>query len=144
LKAEPLRFNYEFSRVYRRAAFATGRILTVHVFKRPQGLKHNNTRIPEDLLRVGFCASKKQMGAVGRNKARRLMREAYRHLEPRISEGNDIVITLRNVDELPSYAQISAEMEVLMSRLKVLKPGVQSNEKSDDQDDQVLSEEHLS
>ena len=72
------------------------------------------------------------------------MREAYRHLEPRISEGNDIVITLRNVDELPSYAQISAEMEVLMSRLKVLKPGVQSNEKSDDQDDQVLSEEHLS
>jgi ribonuclease P protein component len=84
------------------------------------------------------------MGAVGRNKARRLMREAYRHLEPRISEGNDIVITLRNVDELPSYAQISAEMEVLMSRLKVLKPGVQSNEKSDDQDDQVLSEEHLS
>ena len=84
------------------------------------------------------------MGAVGRNKARRLMREAYRHLEPRISEGNDIVITLRNVDELPSYAQISAEMEVLMSRLKVLKPGVQSNEKSDDQDRQVLSEEHLS
>ena len=72
------------------------------------------------------------------------MREAYRHLEPRIREGNDIVITLRNVDELPSYAQISAEMEVLMSRLKVLKPGVQSNEKSDDQDDQVLSEEHLS
>lgn len=84
------------------------------------------------------------MGAVGRNKARRLMREAYRHLEPRIREGNDIVITLRNVDELPSYAQISAEMEVLLSRLKVLKPGAESNEKSDDQDRQVLSEEHLS
>jgi ribonuclease P protein component len=84
------------------------------------------------------------MGAVGRNKARRLMREAYRHLEPRIREGNDIVITLRNVDELPSYAQISAEMEVLLSRLKVLKPGAEPNEKSDDQDGQVLSEEHLS
>jgi len=143
LKALPLRFNYEFSRVYRRAAFATGRILTVHVFNRPKGLKHNNTRIPEDLLRVGFCASKKQMGAVGRNRARRLMREAYRHLEPRIREGNDIVITLRNVDELPSYAEIFAEMEVLMSRLKVLMPGAQ-NEKSDDQSREVLSEEHLS
>ncbi len=143
MKALPLRFNYEFSRVYRRAAFATGRILTVHVFNRPKGLKHNNTRIPEDLLRVGFCASKKQMGAVGRNRARRLMREAYRHLEPRIREGNDIVITLRNVDELPSYAEISAEMEVLMSRLKVLMPGAQ-NEKSDDQSREVLSEEHLS
>ena len=144
MKAEPLRFNYEFSRVYRRAAFATGRILTVHVFKRPQGLKHNNTRIPEDILRVGFCASKKTMGAVGRNRARRLMREAYRHLEPRIREGNDIVITLRNVDELPSYADILAEMEVLMSRLKVLKAGVCDDEKSDDQNREVLSEEHLS
>ena len=144
MKAVPLRFNYEFSRVYRRAAFATGRYMTVHVFHRPKGLKHNNTRIPEDILRVGFCASKKQMGAVGRNKARRLMREAYRHLEPRIREGNDIVITLKSVDELPSYAEIRREMEVLLSRLKVLKTGACDDEKSIDQDREVLSEEHLS
>ena len=111
MKAQPLRFNYEFSRVYRRASFATGRVLTVHVFHRPKGLKHNNTRIPEDLLRVGFCASKRTMGAVGRNKARRLMREAFRHLEPRIREGNDIVITMKNLDELPSYSEVYAEME---------------------------------
>ena len=143
MKALPLRFNYEFSRVYRRASFATGRHMTIHVFRRPKGLKHNNTRIPEDLLRVGFCASKKQMGAVGRNKARRLMREAYRHLEPRIREGNDIVITLKSVDELPSYALISAEMEVLMSRLKVFKTGACDDEKSNDQDREVLSEEHI-
>lgn len=71
------------------------------------------------------------------------MREAYRHLEPRIREGNDIVITLRNVDELPSYADILAEMEILMSRLKVLKAGVCDDEKSDDQSRQVLSEEHI-
>ena len=144
MKALPLRFNYEFSRVYRRAAFATGRYMTVHVFRRPKGLKHNNTRIPEDILRVGFCASKKQMGAVGRNKARRLMREAYRHLEPRIREGNDIVITLKCVDELPSYAEIRREMEVLLFRLKVLKTGACDDEKSIDQDREVLSEEHLS
>ena len=143
MKALPLRFNYEFSRVYRRASFATGRHMTIHVFRRPKGLKHNNTRIPEDILRVGFCASKKTMGAVGRNRARRLMREAYRHLEPRIREGNDIVITLRNVDELPSYADISAEMEVLLSRLKVLKSGACNDEKSDDQNREVLSEEHI-
>lgn len=143
MKALPLRFNYEFSRVYRRAAFATGRYMTVHVFRRPKGLKHNNTRIPEDILRVGFCASKKQMGAVGRNKARRLMREAYRHLEPRIREGNDIVITLKCVDELPSYAEIRREMEVLLSRLKVLKAGACDDEKSVDQDREVLSEEHI-
>jgi len=134
LKAEPLRFNYEFSRVYRRASFATGRYLTVHVFRRPKGLKHNNTRIPEDIIRVGFCAAKNKFGAVGRNKARRLMREAYRHLETRISEGNDIVITMKNVDELPSYAEVAKEMEVLLSRLKVLLPELPvDDEESTDQ-----------
>lgn len=132
MKAQPLRFNYEFSRVYRRASFATGRVLTVHVFHRPKGLKHNNTRIPEDLLRVGFCASKRTMGAVGRNKARRLMREAFRHLEPRIREGNDIVITMKNLDELPSYAEVYAEMEAHLSRLSVLTVGACDDEKSDD------------
>ena len=132
MKAQPLRFNYEFSRVYRRAAFSTGRVLTVHVFHRPKGLKHNNTRIPEDILRVGFCASKKTMGAVGRNKARRLMREAYRHLEPRIAQGNDIVITMKNVDELPSYAEVAAEMEAHLSRLKVLDAEAYEDAKSDD------------
>jgi ribonuclease P protein component len=132
LKALPLRFNYEFSRVYRRAVFATGRFLTVHVFTRPKGLKHNNTRIPEDIIRVGFCASKRVLGAVGRNRARRLMREAYRHLEPQIREGNDIVITLRNVDELPSYSDVYRETEALMSRLKVLKPEASEDAQSDD------------
>ena len=110
MKALPLRFNYEFSRVYRRAAFATGRYMTVHVFHRPKGLKH---------------------------------KEAYRHLEPRIREGNDIVITLKCVDELPSYAEIRREMEVLLSRLKVLKAGACDDEKSVDQDREVLSEEHI-
>ncbi|MBR3533255.1 MAG: ribonuclease P protein component [Clostridiales bacterium] len=133
MKAQPLRFNYEFSRVYKRASFATGRLLTVHVFRRPKGLKHNNTRIPEDLIRVGFCASKKHMGAVGRNRARRLMREAYRHLEPRIREGNDIVITMKNVDELPSFAEVAKETEALLSGLKVLENGACDDAKSDDQ-----------
>ena len=71
------------------------------------------------------------------------MREAYRHLEPRIREGNDIVITLKSVDELPSYAEVAAETEVLMSRLKVLKTGACDDEKSDDQSREVLSEEHI-
>jgi len=122
LKSQTLRFNYEFSRVYRRASFATGRHITIHVFRRPKGLKHNNTRIPEDLIRVGFCANKSKLGAVGRNRARRLMREAYRHLEPRIREGNDIVITMKTVDVLPSYAEVAHETEVLLTRLKVLMP----------------------
>ncbi|MBQ1894608.1 MAG: ribonuclease P protein component [Clostridiales bacterium] len=120
MNSVPLRFNYEFSRVYRHGSFATGKYLTVHCFKRRKGLKHNNTIIPQDLIRVGFCANKKQLGAVGRNRARRLMREAYRRLEPRIKSGSDIVFTLKPSETMPSYSEIARETEVLLGRLHAI------------------------
>jgi len=119
LTSLPLRFNYEFSRVYRRGTYANGRHITVHVFRRPAGLKHYETLIPSDIIRVGFCANKKQLGAVGRNRARRLMREAYRLLEPRLCKGCDIVITLRSCEHLPEYSDIAEEMERLMGKLRI-------------------------
>lgn len=120
MNSVPLRFNYEFSRVYRHGSFATGKYLTVHCFKRRKGLKHNNTVIPQELIRVGFCANKKQLGAVGRNRARRLMREAYRRLEPRVKSGNDIVFTLKPSEMMPSYSEIARETEVLLGRLHAI------------------------
>ena len=119
MKSYPLRFNYEFSRVYRRGTYANGRHITIHVFRRPKGLKHNNSVVPTDITRVGFCANKKQLGAVGRNRARRLMREAYRRLEPCISTGADIVITLRSAEVMPAYSDIFEEMERLMGKLRI-------------------------
>ncbi len=115
----PLRLNYEFSRVYRRGRFATGRYITVHCFKRTRGLKHNMTVIPININRIGFCANKKQLGAVGRNRARRLMREAYRHVAPDVVTGNDIVFTMRTVSELPSYDDVAKEMYRLMGKLRL-------------------------
>jgi len=122
MNSVPLRFNYEFSRVYRRGHFATGKYLTVHYFKRQKGIKHNMTPIPSEQIRVGFCANKKQLGAVGRNRVRRLMRESYRRLEPRIKSGSDIVFTLKPSEEIPSYSEIAHEMEVLLGRVRVMVP----------------------
>lgn len=120
MNSQPLKFNYEFSRVYKRGNFATGKHLSLHVFKRYKGLKHNETVIPFDIKRVGFCANKKQLGAVGRNRARRLMREAYRLLEDRIPDGNDLVFTLRTSAPLPEYSVIKKEMESNLTRLGLL------------------------
>lgn len=119
MKPVMLRFNYEFSRVYKRGSFAIGKYLTIHCFKRYAGLKHNNTKIPTDINRLGFCANKKQLGAVERNRARRLLREAYRSLADRIPEGYDIVFTLRPLDELPTYQQLSEEMKKLLIKLHI-------------------------
>ncbi|MBR6881289.1 MAG: ribonuclease P protein component [Clostridiales bacterium] len=120
MKGVSLKFNYEFSRAFRRGSFATGRYLTVHAFKRQKGIRHNMTPIPGNLIRTGFCANKKQLGAVGRNRARRLMRESYRKLCPGLKEGYDLIFTLKNCKEIPCYRDIADEMKSHLIKLGVL------------------------
>ena len=122
MKVITLKYNYEFSRVYKRGRFAVGKYITVHCFKRTPGLKHNCTLIPSDINRIGFCANKKQLGAVGRNRAKRLLREAYAKVAPDISLGCDIVFTLKTCtkDTIPSYEEISRDMKILLARLKLV------------------------
>lgn len=53
--------------------------------------------LPNDLdhVRVGITASRKVGNAVARNRARRLLREATRHLYPHIATGWDLVLVAR-------------------------------------------------
>lgn len=120
MRIETLKLNYEFSRVYKRGKFAVGKTITMHAFKRYNGLKHNMTLIPTDIIRLGFCANKKSLGAVGRNKAKRLMREAYRKIASKIKPGYDIVITLRACEEIPKYSDIEHDVRALANRLNLL------------------------
>ncbi len=48
-----------------------------------------------DHSRIGMTASRKVGNAVARNRARRLLREAVRHLYPEIASGWDIVLIAR-------------------------------------------------
>lgn len=120
MKLVPLRFNYEFSRTYKRGRVAAGKCLSLHCFKRPVGLKHNLTLVPKDMNRTGFCANKKKLGAVGRNRARRLMREAYRNFANDIPKGYDLVFTLRNNSTIPSYDSINNEMKGLLTKVGLI------------------------
>jgi len=54
--------------------------------------------LPNDLdhVRVGITASRKVGNAVARNRARRLLREATRHLYPHIATGWDLVLVARS------------------------------------------------
>ena len=69
LKKNVLRKDKDFSAIYRRGKSVGDRYLVL--FYRPNNLTYNRT---------GFLASKKVGNSVKRNRARRLMKESYRHL----------------------------------------------------------------
>ena len=79
-----LKLNHEFKRVYARGKSRAHRLIVVYYLKNRLGYN-----------RLGLTVSKKVGGAVKRNRAKRLMREAYRLTEPKIAVGFDIVLVSR-------------------------------------------------
>ncbi len=114
--SQPLRFNYEFSRVYKRGKILSGKYIVVHYFKRPRGICHNITPIPPHMNRIGFSGNRRIKGAVKRNRSRRLLRESYRLLEKNLPVGYDFIIMMRYADPLPAFAEVDEEMKRLFGR----------------------------
>ena len=84
MRATTLTRNNDFRRLYARGKHVVGRHVVVYYAKNRRGES-----------RVGFTVGKKVGGAVQRNRAKRLMRESYRLLEPRIKPGFDVVLVAR-------------------------------------------------
>ena len=79
-----LRKQSDFSRVYKQGK-SKGSRFAVILYRR-NGLK---------FTRTAFVASKKVGNSVQRNRARRLMRAAYRAIEPNVKSGYDIIFVAR-------------------------------------------------
>jgi len=120
LKPVALRFNFEFSRVYRYGKFASGKFLSVHAMKRHPGTRQSGNTVDPVLIRTGFCANKRELGAVGRNRVRRLMRESFRELQSDLPNGYDYVFTYRYGKELPKFSDIRNDMVKCCRRLRLL------------------------
>ena len=76
--------NTDFRRVYGRGKSCTSPAQVVYCLKNRAGV-----------CRIGITTSKKLGGAVQRNRCRRVIREAYRHLQPHCRGGWDIVFVAR-------------------------------------------------
>ena len=76
--------NYEFRRLYHRGKSAANRYLVLYCMKNRLGRN-----------RLGLTVSAKFGGAVQRNRAKRLFREAYRLHEAEFKMGFDFVLVAR-------------------------------------------------
>ena len=79
-----LKENKDFRRLYHRGKSYVSPVLVTYVMKnRKAG------------LRIGFTTSKKIGIAVQRNRSRRIMREAFRLIAPKLKTGDDFVFVAR-------------------------------------------------
>ena len=103
--------NNDFRRLYAKGKSFVSPPVVVYVKKnRNQG------------LRVGITTSKKIGNAVLRNRSRRVIREAFRELSPRVKSGYDLVFVARGRTPHVKSTDVRRHMEKELTAAGVLKP----------------------
>jgi ribonuclease P protein component len=98
-RARRIRKRADFLRIQDGTARVTTRHLLVLLGERPDGAS-----------RLGIVASRKVGGAVERNRAKRLVREAFRLHPEAIPSGVDLVVIVRPGTHLLSADAVAAEL----------------------------------
>jgi len=107
IRTVPLTENYLFRRLYHQGKSNVSPWAAV--YWRKNRLSKN---------RLGITTSKKLGGAVQRNRARRLIKEAYRLLEPELTDGFDIVIVARQRTVTAKMQQVKKSLNELLAFAK--------------------------
>ncbi len=102
-RREHLRRRRDFQQAYQQGRRLSGRFMTVFLLA---------NRLPEN--RLGIAATRKIGDAVRRNRAKRLVRELYRH--NKVGVGFDIVVIPRREIFDANYGSLEADYRALLRR----------------------------
>ena len=110
LFSESLKKYGDFQRVYKRGRSYANKYLIMYVLK--QDVQEN---------RIGISVSKKVGNSVKRNRARRLMKEAYRTFFEELPQGYDFIIIARNTISGRKCADVEKSLKSAFKKTGVLK-----------------------
>ena len=99
-KLVPICRNNDFRRIYARGKSYVSPLVVVSALK-------NRTKN----VRVGITTSKKVGNAVQRNRSRRVIREAFRALAPRVRPGFDLVLVARGKTPYVKSTDVRRQLE---------------------------------
>lgn len=108
IKNVSLNKNKNFKYVYNRGKNVVSPILVTYVVKNKLGIN-----------RIGITTSKKIGNAVERNRARRIIKVAYRNCYSQIKTGYDLVFVARNKTVKSNSNQIYDVMKQHLSQLNI-------------------------
>lgn len=101
--AEHVRKRADFELIYKTGIKRSGRLMTLFALAREGGT-----------ARLGIAATRKMGAAVERNRAKRLVREAFRHAKPEAAV--DVVVVPRRDILDASFERIQTEFSNLLKK----------------------------
>ena len=122
MKNLAIKENHLYNKAYKRGERSVGKYVAVYVLRdlRARRIMIEN---PEKkyLNRLGIAVSKKIGNAVVRNRAKRIIRAAYREIEAELKTGFLIVISARSAIVGIKTQDVEKELSAAMSKLDMYK-----------------------
>jgi ribonuclease P protein component len=129
MKFQAIRENHLFVKAYTGGRRAPAKSCTVYVLKDRQAKRYMRRRPDKQFInRSGITASKKIGGAVQRNRAKRVIREALRLLmqEYTLKTGHLIVIAAREKATVCKMQDVKRDVHSALMRLSMIVPKTES------------------